>query len=253
MPKDTRIPTKATEFAPYMDNTDDLQLAANPTAPPPQNFQKFGWTAAESAQWTAFRKQSDKLFQELSDKKKSSTDIKDQMKILIKNVKAYDHDKLNGHKLLDKVALGGTTSDCETFRVKRSTALAKSPAKTAGDPGTLIPVLFLRRMKVGEHLLTTKDPDKKKTEAIPHGMKFCKVYRFIGTAAPTSIKQYEFIVNAKRGLALSKFSDLGLDPNLKLWAWYIARYESSTGKLGDPSSALKVDVSLQDETSAPSA
>lgn len=253
MPAGTRIPTRPEQFAPYMDNTDDLQLAANPTAPPPQNFQKFGWTAAESAQWTAFRKQSDKLFQQVSDKKKSTSDLKDQMKILIKNVKAYDHDKLSGHHLLDKVALNGTTSDCETFRVKRGTALAKSVTKTSGDTGTLIPVLSVRKNNVGEHLLRATNNDKEKSKAIPKGMKFLKVYRFIGTKPPSSIDDYIFVANAKRGKALSHFSDLGLDPNVKMWAWYIARYESSTGKLGDPSPSIKVDVNLQDETSAPAA
>jgi len=234
-----------------MDNTDDLQLTNNPTPPPALNYLKWGWTAVESAQWTTYRKQSDKLFQQLSDKKKSTGDIKDQMKLLIKTVKQYDHDKITGHKLLDKVALSGTSSDCETFRVKRGTSLAKSASKTSGDTGTLIPVLTLKKNKEGEHQLTVKNPDKPKSAALPHGMKFAKVYRFIGTAAPKSIDDYKFIGNAKRGLIISKFADEGLDPNIKLWAWYISRYESNKGMLGEASAAIKVGVLLQDESSNP--
>jgi hypothetical protein len=244
----SRIPTKPADFAPFMDNTDDHQLSINPLSG--QAFYKdWGWTTAESSQWTTYRKQSDKLFQELGDKKHSTSEEREEMTILIKNVKAFDHDKLSGHHLLDKIAILGTVNSCATFKVKRGTPLVLTTDKIGPLPGMLVPVVTMRENIEGEHKLAVRNPKTPKSRAIPKGMKFCKVYRFIGTAAPTSIKQYEFIGNAKRGMIVSNFAELGLDANIKLWAWYIARYESTKGVLGNPSAALKAGVLLQDESS----
>src|ERR1700751_393680 len=101
---ETRIPSTATEFPGYMDVTDNLQLSIDPSTGQPV-YKNWGWSSAESAAWTGFRNQSDKLFLKLSDKKKSSTDVKDQMKILITTVKKHDHDPITGHHLLDKIAI----------------------------------------------------------------------------------------------------------------------------------------------------
>jgi hypothetical protein len=242
---DTRIPTIAEVFAPYMDNTDNHQLSIDPVSG--QAFYKnWGWTSGESSQWTDFRTESDKIFQLYSDKKHSNSENKGEMKILIANVRKYDNDPLTGHRLLDKIALMGTMNDCSLFRVKRSTALAITASKTTGETGSLIPVITIRKNDEGEHYLSVRNPEKPKSSGLPDGIKFCKVYRFIGAAAPTSIKQYEFIGNAKRGLIISNFAELGLDPAIKLWAWYIARYESNKGVLGNPSAAIKAGVLLQD-------
>jgi hypothetical protein len=118
-----RISSKPSEFAPYMQSTDKLQLSIDITTGNPK-WKVWGWTSAQSAQWTSYRNQSDTLFPQWSDKNHNNTDITDQMNILIKAVKKYDNDPLTGVHLLDKVALGGTISDCETFHVKRGTALA---------------------------------------------------------------------------------------------------------------------------------
>ena len=254
MPDRTRIPAAPTEFAPYMDVTDNLQLSTDP-ATGQAVYKNWGWTSNDSSQWTAYRKQSDKLFLQLSDKKKSSTDTKDQMKILIASVKKYDHDPITGHHLLDKIAIGGTSSDAETFRVKRGTALAATSLATAktkgGSTGTAvteIPALSIKRNSEGEHILNAINPETPKSKAKPKGIKFLKVYRYIGTKAPIALSQYQFVANAKRGIAKSEFANIGLDANTKLWAWYIARYESNKGVLGSPSPAIKVGILLQDET-----
>jgi hypothetical protein len=231
-----------------MDNTDNHQLSINPVTN--QAFWKdWGWTTADSAQWTAFRKQSDSLFLIYSDKKHVNTEDRNEMTTLIKNVKAYDHNLLTPHHLLDKIAISGTMNSCSIFKVKHGTPLVLTADKTGPLPGTLIPVLTERLNTEGEHKLGARNSQTPKSRAIPKGMKFCKVYRFIGTAAPTSISQYQFIGNAKRGLIVSNFAEIGLDANVKLWAWYIARYESTKGVLGSPSKALKVGILLQDESS----
>jgi hypothetical protein len=231
-----------------------LQLSIDPITGQPV-YKNWNWTAADSAQWTAYRIASDKLFLKLSDKKKSSTDIKDQMKILITTVKKYDHDPITGHHLLDKIAISGTSSDAETFRVKRGTALAATGMATAKKKGssasgavTQIPVLSMKLNSEGEHILNAINPDTPKSKAKPKGIKFLKVYRYIGTKPPIAISQYQFVANAKRGIAKSEFANIGLDANTKLWAWYIGRYESNKGVLGSASPALKAGILLQDET-----
>jgi hypothetical protein len=244
----TRIPREPEKFAPYMDSTDNLQLSTD-TATNQPFYKDWGWTQAQSAQWTAYRKQSDALFVVYSNKKLSNTENKEAIRILIDTVEKYDHDPIMGNHLLDRIALSGSVNDCTTFKVKRGTPLVLKTADKAGPlPGALIPVITVRENTEGEHKLAVRNPKTPKSRAIPKGMKFCKVYRYIGTAAPTNISQYQFIVNAKRGLAISEFAALGLNANVKLWAWYIARYESTKGVLGNASAALKVGILLQDES-----
>lgn len=250
--KNERISTKPAEFAPYMQNTDDLQLSPGRVAGT-KKYQDWGWSDAESAQWTSYRDQSDDLFPKWADKKHVNTDTSDQMTILIKAVKKYDNDPLTGHHLLDKVALGGTTSDCETFHVKRGTALAAvshQGAATGRMVGGAVgdskkPVLSIKKYDVGEHQLSITNPDTPKSHALPDGTKFAKLYRYIGTAAPTSISQYQFVGNGKRGKVLSVFTDgdLAAFPATTVtYAWYIARYESNKGVLGDPCGAIRAQI-----------
>ncbi|MBI3503172.1 MAG: hypothetical protein HY063_15400, partial [Bacteroidetes bacterium] len=123
----TRIPNKPSEFAAYMVNTDNYQLANN-------RYQNWGWTGQESTDWHNFRSQSDTLYAQYADKRHKNTDIKDQLLILIKNVLRYDHDKNTGHHLLDKIALNGTVSDCETFRIKKGTLLQDTTLTRTAAP-----------------------------------------------------------------------------------------------------------------------
>ena len=255
--KDTgRIPSAAAEFATYMDGADNLQLATgNPTTT--KKWQNWGWTAAQSTQWTAYRNQSDALYLQWADKNHNNTDITDQMKVLIKAVKKFDNDPITGAHLLDKIALNGTLSDCATFKVKRGTALAAvshQGSATARNVGGVAvgtgasaekPVLAITKYDVGEHQLSVTNPDTPKSHALPAGIKFAKVYRFIGTAAPTAISQYVFVANASRGSALSSFADADLAPfaaGTVLYAWYIARYESTKGVLGDACGAIRAQI-----------
>lgn len=175
------------------------------------------------------------------------------MGILIKVVKKYDNDPLIGFHLLNKVAMNGTISDCETFRVKRDTALAtishqgSITSRTVGGlvSGPLKPVLAVKKYDVAEHVLSVTNPDTPKSHALPDGIKFAKVYRYIGTAAPTALSQYVFVGSAKRGSVLSSITsaDLAAIPaNTNSYAWYIARYESNKGVLGDACGAIVAQI-----------
>ena len=57
----TRIPRKIKEFEDYINSTDDRQLAIDPATTQPY-FKGYGWTAAESTDWTAFRTTSNALY-----------------------------------------------------------------------------------------------------------------------------------------------------------------------------------------------
>jgi|GEM_PF-4409786 len=219
--KQSRIPTKAPEFAIFMQNTDNLQLSpGNPATT--KKWQNWGWTAAQSAQWTYLRSQSDIIYPQYANTNNNSTSITDQMNLVMKNTRKYDNDPLIGNRLLDKVALSGTITDCETFRVKRGTPLAapsSSAAGTARSVGGIAvgtgassgkPVLAIKKYDVGEHHVSVTNPDTPKSHALPDGIKFAKVYRYIGVTAPTGINQYMFVGNAKRGSALSSFADADL-------------------------------------------
>jgi hypothetical protein len=251
-----RIPQKTSDFAIYMQNTDNLQLSAgNPATT--KKWQNWGWTAAQSTQWTAFRTQSDLLYPQYADENRNSKGITDQMNVLMKTTKKFDNDALTGFHLLDKVALSGSISDCETFRVKRSTPLANT--SHLGSPTTRSiggiavgtgaswgkPVLAIKKYDVGEHRLSVTNPDTPTSHALPDGIKFAKVYRYIGTVAPTGINQYMFVGNAKRGSVLSSFADADLSAfpaNTSVFAWYIARYESNKGVLGDACGAIHAQI-----------
>jgi len=248
----TRIPSVASEFATYMQRTDNLQLSPG-TPATTKKWQNWGWTLAQSQQWTAYRTQSDLLYPQYADKNHNNTDITDQMGLLIKNTKKYDNDPLTGFHLLDKVALGGTISDCETFRVKRSTALAAVSHQGAAFKqstgglvvGTQKPVLAMKKYDVGEHHISVTNPDTPTSHALPDGIKFAKVYRYIGTVAPTALSQYQFVGNAKRGSVLSSFSDGDLaafPAATTVYAWYIAKYESNKGVLGDACGAIHAQI-----------
>ncbi|HEX7413221.1 MAG TPA: hypothetical protein VF411_04175 [Bacteroidia bacterium] len=250
--KQSRISTVASEFAAFMQRTDNLQLAVG-TPTTTRKWQNWGWTLGQSQQWTAYRNQCDLLYPLYADKKRVNTETTDEMNILIAVVKKYDNDPLTGARLLDKVATNGTISDCETFQVKRGSALAAvshQGASTARNVGGLVsgpakPVLATKKYDVGEHLISVTNPNTPKSHALPSGIKFAKVYRFIGTVAPTSINQYVFVGNAKRGSVLSSFTsaDLTVVPvGTEVFAWYIARYESSKGVLGDACGAIRAQI-----------
>ena len=86
------------------------------------------------------------------------------------------------------------------------------------------------------------NPNTPTSRALPPGMRMAMVYRAIGESEPKYYKEFEYIGNAKRGLYVSNL-DLGeLPGSTKLYAFYIARYQSKTGKMGEFSTVLKVPI-----------
>jgi hypothetical protein len=80
-----------------------------------------------------------------------------------------------------------------------------------------------------------------KSRALPEGVIFTDVFRYIGTEPPESIRDYELIGVAKRGMFNSRLDKLTFDRK-KYYAWYVAAYKSKKGKRGLPSEAIRVQI-----------
>ena len=244
MSEDLRISTKPSEFDDYMNRTDDWQLTVV-TPPDILRYTLLGWTQEESNQWTAFRQKSNELWALLNNPDSATKVVRQKMKDHIKTVRAYDNNKSTGHHLLDKVALNGTIDDCATFNVKRGTTLQADPVHHTDDPVLTPPVITLKDLEPGYHRLSLKYPDASESKKVPDGAVFAKVFRYVGTAPPASIKTYELIGSARRAEIVSKFE--GITPpegDVKLYAWYFARYENKKGELGPIGNILRVEVVL---------
>jgi hypothetical protein len=229
-----RIPPQFEKLVPYLQLTDNYQLADDPDNPGQPRFEKWKWEDADSAQWTEFRTEADALFIDYDAENFVNKNVRDKIKVLVRNVQEYDHDRDTGHKLLDKVALYGNVDDCNTFRVKRGTVLAdETPTHSAGL-GNTKPQLALRSSSPGEHEFAVTNPDTPESRALPPGVSFCDVHRCIydATKPPASIKDYELIGVPSRGIFLSKFEDQTFDRTKKYYASYIARYRGKSGEIG---------------------
>jgi hypothetical protein len=240
----SRIPSEPNKFVAYMDATDDYQLSIDPDNAPNLRYQKFGWTLAESGQWTLFRQEADTLFIKYNDENFVNSTIRKQMMQLIETVNDYDHDKITGHHLLDKVAMTGNIEDCTKFRVIRGSVLQDDNPTEAPELGARKPLLSVRKNTTGEHELSVTNPDTPESKALPEGVAAARVYRAIAAAdQPVPDKSvFAFAGPAKRGHFISRLDDLTLDPNKKYYAYYYGSYVSTTQQEGDTSEIVKAMI-----------
>ena len=239
---DYRISPAREKFAKQIRTLDDLQLKAG-IAPGTKKWEDFQWKLADSEFVTATRKSSDTFMAQIADKRHCPPEIKDEHRLLVKSFMNYDHGEVEPKRLLDKIAMYGSVSDCEAVNIKRGTLLEKAPAQD-GNPVVakmLKPLISLKKNIIGEQLLLVINPENSKSRALPEGMRCARVFRFIGTSAPSSFDQYTSIGNASRGLFLSKFTE-ALPPDKVCYAWYIAVYETTRGELLDLSEPLRVEI-----------
>jgi hypothetical protein len=241
MANTVRISKDPQEFDDYMNLTDNLQKSDDPSTSQ-KKYLNWGWKDAESTQWTAFREQSNLLYAIYNDPDKTGHSARVKMNEHIATVRKYDNDKKEGHHLLDKVALNGTLDDCFTFNVVRGTALEADPVHHDYDPTPYIPVLSFKKYNLGSHLIGVSCADTPDSRSLPEGMKYAKIYRYMGKTAPAKLTDFEFAGNAKYGEFTSDFGDLVIPEGEKWDAYYFARYESENGKLGNPSQVVNAPI-----------
>ncbi|MBI3501350.1 MAG: hypothetical protein HY063_06100, partial [Bacteroidetes bacterium] len=218
-----RIPTSIPKFHDYVDDTDDYQTQNN-------RYLTWGWTQAESQQWTAFRNIDNPLYLKWIDKKVSrTTDITTLLKQNIKNCLLYDHDKTIGHKLLDKVGAFGSVADCEKFHVKRGTVLADSTRTQKTTATGKEPELAVKKTMHLLHTLEVHHPNKK-GKGNPDDVKATRIYTAITADSNVpSADQFKYMGDAKRGFFTVHFED----KDLRKVAWHSALYEDSKGNIGE--------------------
>lgn len=240
----SRVSYTPSKFVQQIIVLDDLQLSAG-TPPNASKYLDWNWTTDESAWIAACRNSSDGFWLQMIDKRKCPPEVKDEMNLLIKSFMAYDHGTIDPHNLLDKIGVFGSILDCESANVKRGTPLAKIPSHGGESllEAMLKPTISMRKNEIGQQLLTVVNPGTPESKALPQGIKCCRVFRYVGTVAPTKQSQYESIGNAKRGLFLSTFENMEVQ-TVKTYAWYIACYEDTRGVLGDACAPLKCEVFL---------
>lgn len=243
----TRVPVKPADLAVYMDNTDDYQLAIVPDtrvgAPLGSTVVQYvlwGWTATESGQWHAFRVAYDRIYQKIKDVVNASRGNRTAERILNAKIHAYDNDKLNGHHLLDKVALNGTIADCEEFFVKRGTALAADPSMQRTTlPATKVETITVHK---SGHLFTQLLVilEGQKGRAKPPHIKEIMMFKAVTApkAGAPARAAYQYVGDVKRGLITITHDEA--DEGNK--AWFIAILKDNKGKLGAASAAISVTV-----------
>lgn len=180
MAEGSRIPRSLTHFSGYISNTNTYQLAGTPA-----NYTRWGWSAAESGQWTTFATTFAPLWTKYSNKKTGrTTDVKDQLRQIVANCAAYDRKQ----RLLDRIASSptSTTTDHATFNIKRGTPLEKTVRTRPVDPLSEQCFATVRPLGGGDLAFGCRTIHDTKRPSKAAGADAVKVYFKIGDPAPAN-------------------------------------------------------------------
>jgi hypothetical protein len=98
----SRMPTDIGPFVSQIKVLDNLQLS--PGKPPNiKKYQDWFWTQEESTRVTKFRTDADAYYKQIISGRHCPPEVKDLMKILIREFMAYDHGKTDPHSYLIKL------------------------------------------------------------------------------------------------------------------------------------------------------
>ncbi len=100
------------------------------------------------------------------------------------------------------------------------------------------PKIAIDKIEHEMHKLRITDPEKPTTKAKPAGVARINVYRFVGTAPPANLSQYQLYGSATKALFTSQFSDDDVEKK----AWYIAQYENTRGERGPVSAPVSAVI-----------
>ncbi len=229
----TNIPSNPNKAIDAVVDIDNRQLSPGSGGINTHRYEDWHWTPAESAMFTSYRVILVQYREAYANKNTITTAERSIVKQTLKAVREYSGHGVTGHRLFLKIAAFGDTQDWNIANIKLGTPLAKKPALAQGDsPVALQPVVIIKEVLSNEMILTVENPQTPSKVALPKGMKFSKVYRYVGSVAPKSTADFEFYGNAKKGRLAVNFDGIDLSGTTKLFAWFFARYESNKGELG---------------------
>ena len=234
----TRISRSISGFNADITTTNDYIMQLCPPPVGQTNASRLGWLPDEITQWQLFGKNWALLYIQYSNKKGArTTNIKDQMKQIIKNCVAYEHKQ----HLYDRIAisLNATNADFEIFHIKHGTALADTTLTRAAVPGIKEVVIVIKKMGNLFHQLLVTTADKK-GRGKPAGVKEILIYMAVTgpkDAAP-ALADYQYYGDVSRGLLTVTHDDADVGNR----AWYIARIKNSRGEIGVASAAVSAII-----------
>jgi hypothetical protein len=101
-----------------------------------------------------------------------------------------------------------------------------------------VPLLTLHSVKHLEHMVDIRDAASPESNALPEGVVFIWLLRYVGTTAPTEWTQFTHLLFSGKFRNISTF----LAAQAKQDVWYTAAYISVTGELGQFSPFLHSNV-----------
>ncbi len=231
----TNIPQKIYEAIIYIMALDDLQRSEGSGGIGTFKWQDWHWTEEESLFWHNMREIVAPLLEPYANKKTITTGQRNTIKITIKTLREYAGYDVGGHRLLFKIIAHGEYSDWAVANIKLGTPLAKKSGHRKSDSTVALqPTVIIQKNLLGEMVLIVFNPNTPTSLRLPEGMKFVKVYRYIGTQPPKSVHELTFYANAYRGRLAVNFEGVDLSGKEKIFVWFAARYESNNGELGVP-------------------
>ncbi len=229
----TNIPKNTNDAIDAVVDIDNRQLSQGSGGINTHKWEDWHWLLAESAMWTSYRVILVLYREAYANKKTITMAERAIVKQTLQAAREYSGHGVTGHRLFLKIAAHGDTQDWNIANIKLGTPLAKKPALAQGDsPVALQPVVNIKTVLSNEMVLTVENPQTPGKLALPKGMKFSKVYRYVGALAPKSTADFDFYGNAKRGKLAVNFDGIDLSGTTKLFVWFFARYESNKGELG---------------------
>ena len=131
-------------------------------------------------------------------------------------------------KELEKVSPGTLTAqDKKVWYIAEPNPL--TPSLDAVRTAHPVPALSISETRSLQHTLDAVNPGSPKSNALPAGMQFIWIKRFIGTAAPTDPDLYAHVIFSGRFRSVSNFAMT----YKRQQVWYIACYISTTGVVGN--------------------
>jgi hypothetical protein len=177
----TIIPQKILQAIIYIITLDELQRSPGKIAGT-FKWQEWYWTQEESEFWTSLRDVVEPLLQPYMEKKTITSAQRENVKQAIKSAHEYASFDVQGHRLMLKIAAHGDVMDWTAANIKFGTSLAKKTNIAKSESLKMLePSLNIIGNIIHQQMLSVRNPENPTSTKVPKGIKFAKVYRYVGT------------------------------------------------------------------------